>query len=232
MRVGSLFAGIGGFDLGLERAGFEIAWQVEIDPYCQRVLAKHWPHVRRYGDIRAIDWASVEPVEVLCGGFPCQDISNAGKREGIEGKRSGLWKEFRRAICELRPSYIFMENVSALRSRGLSVVLADLAALGFDAEWNCIPASAVGAPHQRDRVWILAYPTGQGPQGHRAEYELGQGEGQMQIGRSDWWASEPGVQRVAHGIPNRVDRLRAIGNSIVPQIAEWLGRRILAQSPL
>lgn len=157
LAVGSLFAGIGGFDLGLTRAGFDIAWQVEIDPYCQRVLAKHWPHVQRYGDIRTIDWGTVEPVDLLCGGFPCQDISLAGKGAGLAGERSGLWFEYAKAIEVLKPRYVLIENVSALRSRGLDRVLGSLAALGYDAEWHCIPACAVGAPHRRDRVWIIAY---------------------------------------------------------------------------
>ena len=157
LTVGSLFAGIGGFDLGLERAGFDIAWQVEIDPYCQRVLAKHWPTVHRYGDIRAIDWSAVEPVDLLCGGFPCQDISLAGKGAGLSGERSGLWFEYAKAINALKPRYVLIENVAALRSRGLDQVLGSLAALGYDAEWHCIPACAVGAPHRRDRVWIVAH---------------------------------------------------------------------------
>ncbi len=255
MRVGSLFAGIGGFDLGLERAGFDIAWQVEIDPYCQRVLAKHWPTVQRYGDIRAIDWSAVEPVDLLCGGFPCQDISFAGKGAGLSGERSGLWFEYAKAIDALKPRYVLIENVAALRSRGLDQVLGSLAALGYDAEWHCIPASAVGAPHRRDRVWIAAYAsctgrrsrgqssstrqeiahrsiemahsTSAGSQGHRTECELGQSQSEMQISRSGWWQSEPDVGRVAHGVHARVDRLRALGNAIVPQIAEWIGAWIL-----
>ena len=257
LTVGSLFAGIGGFDLGLERAGFDIAWQVEIDPYCQRVLAKHWPTVHRYGDIRAIDWSAVEPVDLLCGGFPCQDISLAGKGAGLSGERSGLWFEYAKAINALKPRYVLIENVAALRSRGLDQVLGSLAALGYDAEWHCIPACAVGAPHRRDRVWIIAYAqsdrTQRGTfqqrgaivgddgdtqfvadsasarsQGHRGECELGEGESEMQISRSGWWQSEPDVGRVAHGVPARVDRLRGLGNAIVPQVATFLGERILA----
>ena len=101
MRFGSLFAGIGGMDLGLERAGMECAWQVEIDPYCQKVLAKHWPDVQRFGDIKDCGAHNLEPVDLICGGFPCQDISLAGKGAGIEGERSGLWSEYHRIICEL-----------------------------------------------------------------------------------------------------------------------------------
>jgi DNA (cytosine-5)-methyltransferase 1 len=261
MRVGSLFAGIGGFDLGLERAGFDIAWQVEIDPYCQRVLAKHWPTVQRYGDIRAVDWQSVEPVDLLCGGFPCQDISLAGKGAGLSGERSGLWFEYAKAIDALRPSYVLIENVAALRSRGLDQVLGSLAALGYDAEWHCIPACAVGAPHRRDRVWIVAYSAqqlfdGGGNAGQAGGIESTDSsedvadppreglEGSGNVtgenrcgkearlfgcgGKSEWrhWEFEPELGRVAHGIPNRVDRLRGLGNAIVPQIAEWIGRWI------
>lgn len=267
LTVGSLFAGIGGFDLGLERAGMRVRWQVEIDPYCQRVLAKHWPDVTRYGDIRAVDWSTVEPVDLLCGGFPCQDISFAGKGAGLAGERSGLWFEYAKAIEVLKPRYVLIENVSALRSRGLDQVLGSLAALGYDAEWHCIPACAVGAPHRRDRVWIVANASRAGGRARGqsdstrqeiayrgaemadAECERLQGGGENWSGerstglcgrawknkeqdiyqaRSGWWSTEPAVGRVAHGIPHRVDRLRGLGNAIVPQIATFLGERILA----
>src|SRR5262252_7182618 len=155
VTVGSLFSGIGGFDLGFQRAGFQIEWQVEIDDYCQRVLAKHWPDVARYGDIRTV--TALPYVDVLCGGFPCQDISNAGKRDGIDGDRSGLWSEMVRIIRLVRPQYVIVENVAALLGRGMGRVLGDLSESGYNAEWDCIPASAVGAPHRRDRVWIVAY---------------------------------------------------------------------------
>lgn len=224
LTVGSLFAGIGGFDLGLTRAGFDIAWQVEIDPYCQRVLAKHWPHVQRYGDIRAIDWGTVEPVDLLCGGFPCQDISLAGKGAGLTGERSGLWFEYANAIEVLKPRYVLIENVSALRSRGLDQVLGSLAALGYDAEWHCIPASAVGAPHRRDRVWVIAYPQScrqQRPVLHRWEGS------EVYAPDSHEWPTRNNMGREVHGIPHRVDRLRGLGNAIVPQIAEMIGTWIL-----
>ena len=236
MKVGSLFAGIGGFDLGLERVGFEIAWQVEIDPYCQRVLAKHWPNVQRYGDIRTIDWGTVEPVDLLCGGFPCQDISLAGKGAGLAGERSGLWVEYVKAIEILKPRYVLIENVSALRSRGLDQVLGSLAALGYDAEWHCIPACAVGAPHRRDRVWIVAYPDsgrceqlrGQEPREEHDERAIPRAQCFCSDPlRGTEWVVEPAVGRVAHGVPHRVDRLRGLGNAIVPQIAEMIGRAIL-----
>jgi DNA (cytosine-5)-methyltransferase 1 len=218
-------------------------------------------------------------VDVLCGGFPCQDISVAGRGEGIDGERSGLWAEYARLIRDLRPRYVIVENVAALLARGMERVLGDLAACGYDAEWDCIPASAVGAPHRRDRVWLVAYAQRGGrtgrphlvgrddPAGHPSIRGEGPGDaagghsptgvgvvadangspgsaagsageavsrpgtlersGRRGGGSGDCWAVEPDVGRVAHGIPARVERLRALGNALVPQIAEWLGRRIL-----
>ncbi len=267
MRVGSLFAGIGGFDLGLERAGMTVQWQVEIDPFCRRVLAKHWPDVRRYEDVREVHAARVCPsggvcdrclpdVDVLCGGFPCQDISVAGRGDGIDGARSGLWAHYARLVGELRPRVVFVENVSALLSRGLGRVLGDLAACGYDAEWDCISAASVGANHQRDRLWIVAHansvrelqPEGRESNQRRwisdsrqtmadASGRVRQREAQGQsrhatfgsegIIQSDWWLVEPDVGRVAHGVSARVDRLKGLGNAVVPQITEWIGRRIL-----
>jgi DNA (cytosine-5)-methyltransferase 1 len=157
MIFGSLFAGIGGIDLGLERAGMRCAWQVEIDDYATRVLAKHWPNVHRERDVRTCGAANLAPVDLICGGFPCQDISYAGRGEGLGGARSGLWYEYARIVRELRPRYVLVENVSALLTRGLDAVLGTLAALGYDAEWHCIPAAYVGAPHIRDRVFVVAY---------------------------------------------------------------------------
>jgi DNA (cytosine-5)-methyltransferase 1 len=166
LRVGSLFSGIGGIELGLERAGgFETAWFVEKEPYARAILKKHWPNTPIYEDITTLDFENVPRVDVLTGGFPCQDISNAGKRAGIEGSRSGLWAYYLQAIRTLRPQIVIAENVSALLSRGLDTVLSDLAEIGYDAEWYCFPASSVGAPHQRDRIVILGYPhdDGQSP---------------------------------------------------------------------
>jgi len=227
LTVGSLFAGIGGFDLGFERAGFQILFQVEIDEYCSKVLAKHWPHVARYGDIRTI--TELPYVDVLCGGFPCQDISNAGRREGLDGERSSLWREMLRCIRLVRPRYVVVENVAALLNRGMGRVLGDLSACGYDAEWDCIPASAVGAPHRRDRVWIVAYASEPGLAIAEPPALFGAGWGQegRAITQCDWWATEPDVGRVAYGIPSRVDRLKGLGNALVPQIAEWIARRIL-----
>ena len=174
LRVLDLFSGIGGFSLGLERTGgFETVAFCEIEPFPRRVLAKHWPEVPCYDDVRTLTAARLASdgiaVDVICGGFPCQDISVAGKRAGIaEGTRSGLWSEIDRLIGELRPAYVIVENVANLL-RGpveqpggwFGRVLGDLAERGYSAEWENIPASAMGAPHRRERVWLVAYPNGE-----------------------------------------------------------------------
>lgn len=159
MRIGSLFSGIGGLELGLERSGLgRVSWQCEIDLFCRSVLARHWPDAMRYEDVRTVD-ATAPSVDVICGGFPCQDVSLAGKRAGLAGERSGLWCEFRRIIAECEPSIVVIENVLGLRTSGLPRVLADLAALGFDAEWSDMSAADVGAPHLRRRLFIVATHT-------------------------------------------------------------------------
>ena len=161
-RILDLFSGIGGFSLGLERAGFETVAFCEIDPWCRRVLAKHWPEVPCYDDVRQLTAArlradGISPIDTICGGFPCQDVSLAGPGHGLDGERSGLWRQVRRLAGELRPRRLLVENVGALRGRGLAAILGDLAALGFDADAHAIPAAAVGADHLRDRVWIVAW---------------------------------------------------------------------------
>ena len=155
----SLFAGIGGLDLGLERSGHRCVGQVEIDPYCQRVLAKHWPDVPRWGDIRELTGNELPKADLWTAGFPCQDISNAGKREGIHGERSGLFFQITRLARKVRPRYLLLENVTAVLApgRGMGTILRELAESGYYAPWDCIPAAAVGAPHRRDRVFWLAY---------------------------------------------------------------------------
>jgi DNA (cytosine-5)-methyltransferase 1 len=263
LTFGSLFAGIGGFDLGFERAGMACRWQVEIDDYANRVLRKHWPDVRRWPDVRTWPQPDTERVGIICGGFPCQDISYAGRGAGLEGERSGLFFEAVRVVRELRPRAVVLENVAALLTRGLDRVLGTLAEIGYDAEWHCIPAAAVGAPHIRDRVFVLAYAKGNGgaerekcprrsgvnkqglvrldpdsdsqcQQGLRcgwdkvmgARRKKGEPEGAGDGGRKPW-AIEPDVGRVADGVPRRVDRLRGLGNAVVPQVAEYVGRMVL-----
>lgn len=266
MRVGSLFAGIGGFDLGLERAGMEIRWQVENNLWCQRVLAKHWPNVTRYGDIKQVDWHTIEPVDLVCGGFPCQPFSLAGKRKGFDDDRY-LWPEVVRCLDAVRPTWFLGENVPGIVNVALDQVCADLESLGYAVQAFNIPACAVDAAHQRKRIWIVAHANRQGPQRHGAECELGKGGEEVKIGRrgdvadplseqserrlygAEWgqrsegqapcdggpgrgvenvgWPVEPSVGRVAHGVPARVDRLRGLGNAVVPQVVEVLGRMMI-----
>ena len=221
MTFGSLFAGIGGIDLGLERAGMECKWQVENDDYATRVLAKHWPRVYRHGDIKTFRGL---PADLVCGGWPCQDISRAGRGDGLDGERSGLWFEMLRIIRDVRPRWVFLENVSTLLIRGIDSVLGSLAEGGFDCQWDCIPASAIGSPHRRDRVWIIANSNGERRDQERPRHTEAGCNG---IERNGWWATEPDVGRVAYGIPARVDRLRGLGNAVVPHVAEWIGRRII-----
>lgn len=325
MNVGSLFAGIGGFDLGFERAGMRVSWQVEQDPFCRAVLARHFPEAVRFEDVREVGAQNLCPVDLLCGGFPCQDLSPAGRGAGLDGARSGLWSEFARIVRELRPRYVVVENVPALLTgKGkrwdrapVGRVLGDLAEAGYDAEWARLSAREFGAPHLRRRVWIVAYPARDaeagaasqsrperkragsrgersraaqlahaegdperaglraggasrqrrrrpadrgGARGAVADAERGGRQGrQDQPGRDDperaasfrrqgaadfargsapgrsgrrlpaseGWSVEPDVGRVADGVPARVDRLAALGNALLPQIAEWIGERII-----
>ncbi len=309
MNVLDLFSGIGGFSLGLERAGFKTVAFCEIEPYCRAVLRRHWPDVRQYDDVRTLTAEQLAAdgiaVDVICGGFPCQDISVAGKGAGITGERSGLWKEYARLIGELRPRYVIVENVAALLGRGMGVVLGDLAEIGYDAEWHCISAADVGARHLRERIWIVGYPehigfnaaevtgsieagihdsktwpqqTGefarpdqQQPFVADADVKHGKRRGESQQPNSEagasWhkskrrgkpfayacierlevqralasriesqlndagndcrWEPEPAVGRVVNGVPRRVDRLKGLGNAVVPQIPEIIGRAIM-----
>jgi len=347
MRFGSLFSGIGGLDLGLERAGMSCAWQVEIEPYCLKVLEKHWPEVKRYGNVKEIDWSQVEPVDLICGGFPCQPFSVAGKRKGVADERN-LWPEMLRAVTGVRPCWVLGENVPGLGSY-LDTICSDLEGEGYEVLPLEIPAAAFGAPHLRYRLFIVANRAEQ--RGTLADGDSGGPLNQIQTGRhatwgggedvahtygehgdwrgerrspnsasgqawvepqgggedvadsnsaewrqnnesgghsgkgddtkwqeagrpmerredvaytdstgleagppdvspgretartlpgdaskrrdwQSWWATEPDVGRVAHGVPHRVDRLRALGNAVVPQVAQWIGERIVnAQAP-
>jgi DNA (cytosine-5)-methyltransferase 1 len=280
LRHLDLFSGIGGFSLGLERTGgFQTVGFCDNDKKTHLVLKKHWPNVPIYDDVSTLKGSDLGTIEIITGGFPCQDLSVAGKGAGLEGARSGLWWQFHRLIKEAQPRWVIAENVSALRSRGLDQVLRSLDQIGYDAEWHCVPASAVGAPHQRDRIWILAYPRHRGgrhfgiaQEGHNTQRERttdsdsiggsgGQsasvadtgGEGLERLGIrtvstesqesmpascgrvvrkisvSDFWKVEPELGRVADGIPNRLDRLKQLGNSLVPQIPEMIGYAILQQ---
>ena len=161
LNVLDIFSGIGGFSIGLEAATMQTVAFCEINPFCRKILTRHWPFIPIFSDITTInkeDLKALPRIDVIAGGFPCQDISVAGKQKGITAKRSGLWKEFVRLINEVRPKYAIIENVANLRSQGLISVLQDLWEIGYNAEWHCIPASAFGAPHRRDRIWIIAHP--------------------------------------------------------------------------
>jgi len=239
MTVGSLFSGIGGLDLGFEWAGFETKWFCEIEEFPRKVLNKHWPDVPIIEDIRNVTGKSVQPVDVLIGGFPCQDISNAGDMAGItEGKRSGLWSEQFRVIRVLRPRYAVIENVANLVGFGLERVLADLASIGRDASWAVIPASATGADHKRDRVFIVSYITNNVSNGIQGCAEKafswlhalqGISDGR---GLAEW--PERSVQNIhpfrrgADGISTRLynDRIKGLGNTVVPQVAYLVARAV------
>lgn len=233
MTLGSLFSGIGGMDLGLERAGFEVRWQVEIDPFCRRVLAKHWPNVPRYTDIREIREGDLEPVECIAGGFPCQPVSYCGRRAGRDDER-WLWPEFARLVRFLRPRYVLVENTPGLLTAGMGDVLGDLAKLRYDAEWSLLPACALGASHPRERVFIVAQSIGARGNGRRiAEAWPSRPAGPSpRSGPATVrpWTLEPEVCGTAHGVPSRLHRLRGLGNAVAPPVAELVGRRILAHA--
>jgi len=233
LTVLSLFAGIGGLDLGLERAGMRVVGQVELDPFCRAVLAAHWPDVPRHPDVRTAPawWASTgrPPVDVVAGGFPCQPVSLAGRRRGQADPR-WLWPAMRDVIDAVRPAWVLGENVPGLRTRGLDFVTTDLQALGYLVETRTASACAVGAPHTRTRLFIVAHTPRVRRRAWRDEPGLpGAATGEVRgpaPGRSTWWTTEPPLDRVAYGVPRRVDRCRALGNAVVPQLAEHLGRLI------
>lgn len=297
LKVLDLFSGIGGFSLGLERAGLETIAFCEIDETAREVLKKHWPKIPIHEDILKLKGDKVTNVDVICGGFPCQDISIAGKGKGLNGKRSGLWKEYARLIEEIKPRYAIIENVSNLRSKGLARVMQDLWKIGYDCEWHIISASSVGALHKRERIWIIAHPHSEllrkqpgrrsrkerkdqaqsgingeewairNPCGQRLNGYIGEErylqideklhnqevhakrpecefipgpDGQILSERaiedirntySKHWELVPRVHRVINGLSKGMDRARKqrikqLGNSIVPQIAELIGKEI------
>lgn len=274
LTFGSLFAGIGGFDLGLERAGLVCKWQVEIDRYASSVLAMRWPSVPRWGDVQTFppDDADDWNVDLICAGPPCQPISQAGHRKGKDDER-WMWGECLRVIATLKPKLFVAENPTMLlrndSGRTFSGILAALAAIGYESEWHVIPAAAVGAPHRRGRVFVMAHaneqrwrwcdeagalqglgasgdqPAGSGPEGGGGRQEMAAAEGNAghvrrrrkaaqcvpglpRTPRLDW-PPEPDVGRVVDGFPTRVDRLRCLGNAVVPQVAEFVAREMLAR---
>ena len=307
ITIGSCFAGIGGFELGLERGipNSKTVWQIEQNKYCQTILQKHWPDATIYDDIREIDYDKIQTVDIICGGFPCQDISAAGKGKGIEhGDRSGLWRQMHRLINHLQPRVAVLENVPALlwKNRGMHIVLQDLASIGYDAEWCTISARQFGAPHLRKRVFIVAYTSSlsnrrqcdtrilHDQEWHtknnqkvirsdrhtsigaihqdndtRAEIanisehsnskhikeqstdtismesqQLSQrrcskDDGIQQRDYQNYWQKFPTQSPLCHrndGLSNRLARLRALGNAIVPQCSEYIGKKIFESNLL
>ena len=289
MKILDTFAGIGGFSYAAEKliGGFETTQFIEIDPFCQKVLKKHWPHVPIHDDIKTFT-AKPFQYQVICGGFPCQDISVAGLQKGItEETRSGLFFELMRVIRMVRPQYVVLENVAAILNRGLDIVLRELSEAGYDAEWSVIRASSVGACHQRSRWWLVAYPNDNGSPstekyGFNGEASERTQEGQNQTCQSersskptgsesfqsvsntsytygsrtqgnwskeyksiwanafinssqgrtlgrDWtrYVSEPCLRRGDDGLRGRMDRLKALGNSVVPQCAAIPLQRVI-----
>ena len=273
VRILSLFSGIGGLELGLELSGVgETLWQVEQDPFCRKVLAQHWPNAQRFEDVRTVRSADFIGAEVIAGGFPCQDISNAGKRAGLVGESSGLWWEMFRLIREIRPAFVVVENVLAIANRGLGQILGALASCGYDAEWDCISAAIVGAQHRRNRLFIVAWlpsnTDGEPLRNHQqrqargrnniqnsgdafAAYDgdsglpanpNGQRARQFQRRKQEvirWptdggaafdfnpWNASAAVCPVVDGFSGRMVMLKALGNSVVPQVAYYAGQKIL-----
>ena len=234
LRVLDLFSGIGGFSLGLERTGgFETVAFCEIEEFPRKVLRNHWPEVPIYEDVKTADFRQIGPVDLVTAGFPCQDLSLAGKGAGLAGERSGLYWQILRAVCMVGRPKLLLENVAALLDRGMGAVLGSLAQIGYDAEWHCIPACYIGAWHKRDRVWILANPNEKRCEGRTQKQILEQRHlsGELVRGFERW----PGRSNLPasrffsanDGIPNRVDRIAAAGNSVVPQIPELIGHAIL-----
>ena len=245
MKFGSLFAGIGGIDLGLERAGMEAAWQVEIDDFAGKVLKKHWPDVPLFKDVHDVGRHNLAPVDLIAGGFPCQPHSSAGKG-GASRDHRDMWPQFRRVLTEMRPRWVIIENVSNLLSseKGefYANMLKDLAEIGYVVEWHTLHASDFGALHKRRRVFVVAYSDSDG---------LNR-QGISKIGTEDlsvaargyhekYWAAlpmptdaedQPSLRRVVDGVPDWVDRIRVVGNSVVPQIFEWIGKQIVREEIL
>ncbi len=240
LTFGSIFSGVGGFDLGLERAGLDCKWQVELDPFCQQVLRKHWPNVRRHDDVRTFppndgtDWS----VDVIAGGPPCQPASSAGLQRGDQDER-WMWGEAIRVIRALRPRIVVLENPTGLLRLGreFGTIVGGLAGNGRVCEWGVLSSAGMGANHKRKRVLILSYPDSwhaseEWPAMGRQRRFLCAGHAtQVHVVRRNQTEQEPGIPRVANGLPCQIYRNRAMGNSIDPRIAEWIGRRLMEAEP-
>jgi DNA (cytosine-5)-methyltransferase 1 len=235
LTVLDLFAGAGGFSLGLERTGgFRTVAFCEINPFARKRLAKHWPGVPIYDDVRTLTAERLAAdgirVDVITGGFPCQDISLAGKGAGLSGDQSGLWFEFLRLIGEIRPRFVIVENVAAILRRGMGDILGGLAKAGYDAEWDCLPATFVGAPHNRDRLWLIAYPKrDEQPRQESCFGAIGRmGRVEQPVSwDTDWQVALSALRGMDDGLSRSVDRTDLMRNAVVPQIPELIGRAIL-----
>lgn len=237
--IGSLFSGIGGIELGLERTGrFRTEWQAEVDPFCRKVLRKNWSKCKIYEDVKDVRIENeVKRVDVVCGGFPCQDLSVArecsgkGGGEGLDGSKSGLYSEFIRVIRELSPTGFVIENVPTLVNRGLYRILGEVAEIGYDAEWHIVSAQSVGAPHLRKRLFIMGYANSSHPQRRgmpgRVHKELPDTDSPGDRRPKEAWPTEPDLPRVANGVPNWSHRVKSLGNAVVPAVAGIVGERLL-----
>ena len=253
MRIGSLFSGVGGLEKGLEDAGLgHTVWQVEQDAYCRAVLAKHWPDAERFDDVRTVGASVLAAVDLICGGFPCQDVSSAGKRAGLAGARSGLWFEYLRVVTELRPQWVVVENVASGARDWFDQVVEGLERQGYACLPVPIAASDVGAPHRRDRVFVIAAhvdaksePVGSEHSEVACSPTIANSHGPRRKGRfasgsepkvaadqrvCHWRKAQPDMVRVVHGLSRGLDRpsarIAALGNSVVPQCAEVIGHVI------
>tara|TARA_R100001129_G_scaffold3058_1_gene3099 strand:- start:423 stop:1199 length:777 start_codon:yes stop_codon:yes gene_type:complete len=238
-----LFAGLGGFSQGLSICGgFKTVAFCEQDEFCQAVLEKHWPGVPIYPDVRELSGEQLAGADIICSGFPCQDLSIAGNKLGLEGKRSGLWGEAVRLIGEIRPRYAIVENVTNLlagpnsrRGEWFGIVLGDLAQIGFDAEWHSIQAAEVGAPTERERVWIIAYPSSARLQGPildgesfcKSNKKTRTKFGNRIVSCGAGWPELGPYFRVGDGLSSWSHEIKALGNSICPPIVAEIGKAIL-----
>lgn len=222
LTIGSLFAGIGGLETGLEWAGLgPVKWQVERNANRRADLERSWPDAKRYDDVRTVGAHNLERVDLICGGFPCVEVSSCGRKGGLVGE-SGLWSEFARIVGELGPRYVVVENVGALAARGLDAVLGTLADLGFDAEWSDLPACAVGAPFPRSRLFVVAYADRDREPTRPVYGEVAELRSSAEPTWNGWPVST-GPARVADGLPGGADRVHALGNAVVPAVAEVVG---------
>jgi DNA (cytosine-5)-methyltransferase 1 len=233
---GSLFAGIGGFDLGFERAGLKCAWQVEISPFCNKILAKHWPEVKRWGDIKSFTGDGFDQVDVICGGFPCKQTSTAaaitGNRNGLKGADSGLWYEYLRIVRLLGPSWVIVENTAGSATWAAEIE-GGLEGLGYSVQRLDAEARDFGAPHRRRRVFWIANAHGKRLEITRPirSPQTGSKQGRTAHG-NPWLSSLAGIGRVDDGLPGGVDRrfrIEACGNAVVPAMAQWIGEALIRE---